>query len=260
MESKSVYAPYIEQCDVSVLAKGEEKPYHYHDCRENVLRNLFNNILYNPKEDVFDIEILGSIHKVAKKNGSTSLIDKIIAFYKVYNSPAKQGTVIDRTKGTSRFSLDKKQLVVAATEWADLLSGLYGVTYWWPTGRVRRPFTLGDTHEINAGIGNYLRVFAHIFGLICDWKWKSMLLDFATLEELFASVGVTIRFHSKHTSPLPESNLTKPATLDNTQYDNHDIDVHVELTKEEGSEPLKFKWIFIVGHLEVFFKGGDYDH
>lgn len=267
-DNELYYAPYVEQTDVKIHAPNQRYPFYYHDCRENVLRNLFNNITYITKEDRFDVGLLFPIREIAKLNGSTKLIDKIIEFYKKYYSPAKQGIIVDRSRvdapPNERVRVDEDQLDEAATEWADLLACLEGVTYWWPTGRIRRPFTLGDTHEINAGIGNYLRVFAHIFGLIqpreeATEEWKCKLLTFSALEELFASCGVNIKFIPDHKVPIPEEDLYQPATLKDTRFDNHDVWVTVKLVKKHGAE-LSFNWMFIVGHLEVYFEGGDYDH
>ncbi len=58
------YCPYVEQCDVTIV-HGEDT-FRYHDCRENVMRNLLNNILYIPSEDRFDLSILRTIQKFAK--------------------------------------------------------------------------------------------------------------------------------------------------------------------------------------------------
>jgi hypothetical protein len=239
------YAPYIEQCDVSILAPNEKKPYFYHDCRENVLRNLFNNILYDPADNRFNPSLLHSIREIASKNGNTVLIDRIIEFYSIYDSPIKQGLK------------DENILIEAAAKWCDLVAGLRGVTYWWPTGRVRRPFTMGDTHEINAGIGNYLRVFAHIFGMIGEGQFCPVL-DFESLESLFQKAGVKIKFVPNNNIPLPEADLNLPATLRDVKHDNHDVEVTVKLTK--GNEELKFLWYFVIGHMEVYFVGGPHDH
>ena len=58
------YCPYVEQCDVNI--EFGEHSFRYHDCRENVMRNLLNNILYVPSEDRFDLSALHSIQKFAK--------------------------------------------------------------------------------------------------------------------------------------------------------------------------------------------------
>ena len=58
------YCPYIEQCDVEIEYGSTYMIYH--DCRENVMRNLFNNILYVANQDRFDLANLYSIQKFAK--------------------------------------------------------------------------------------------------------------------------------------------------------------------------------------------------
>ena len=150
------------------------------------------------------------------------------------------------------------QLVKAGTEWASVLSQLKGVTYWWPTGRYRRNFTIGDTHEINAGIGNYLRVFAHMFGLIPfnpPEDYECPIFTFGHLEDVFKSCGVHVQFQPDRKVPIPERVVSKPAHIKDTKYDNHDVIVKVTL-----KEKLTFEWDFIIGHLEVYHTGGPYDH
>ena len=277
--SRFIYPPYVIQTDVRI-ERGEES-YFYHDCRENVLRNFFNNLLYTPYshnqyDGFFDTSLLAPLKHFAKEKGNSTLIDKIISFYTEHPTPAHQGIIVkpieyDVGKFYLEISDDEEVLDEAATKWCELLSSLRAVTYWWPKGRYPRPFELGDTHEINAGLGNYLRVFSYIFGLIDrgEGEKDEVILTLQSLEDHFREVQFNIQFIPNAQIPLPNENLSQPATLDHLQGDNHDLTIGVVIqSKPFGNRPLelygplKFSWVFTKNHLEVYFTSKNclFDH
>eukprot|EP00455_Lapot_gusevi_P015572 TRINITY_DN17893_c0_g2_i2.p1 TRINITY_DN17893_c0_g2~~TRINITY_DN17893_c0_g2_i2.p1 ORF type:complete len:330 (+),score=66.47 TRINITY_DN17893_c0_g2_i2:79-990(+) len=246
----SLYAPYIEQEDVEILPQD----YFYHDCRENVLHNFFNNLLFDPFTQTFDVSRLRAMQQEASSRQQSTLIDKVIAFYEERPSPLDHGHACDGV-------VDPQRRLQSATVWADICSSLAGVSYWWPTGRYRRPFTLGDTHEINAGIGNYLRVFCHLFGYWPTSPDQTVpIFNFDQLSEAFARVGFQVRFQPSARVPQPCLDPSQSAQLHDVAGDNHDQEVLVWIDRNDAD--LLFVWRFTIGHLEVYHTSdtGELDH
>ena len=202
---------YIPQQDVVV---GNFK---YHDCRENVIRNFLNALFVSDDGDTIQIELL---HNLKPSN----LTKKIIGFYSQF-PPIKNSDTND-----------------AAVKWADTLANLQGVTYWWPTGRYQRDFTLGDTHELNGDTSNFLRVLSHILGVEF-----LKIPTFETASKYFKQIGFDVELTPQSDIPIADTfDIDKPARLRSLRDDDGIlVDVKVRNLPH-------YLWVFTEGHLEVY--------
>lgn len=112
-----MYAKYIEQRNVEI------ENFKFHDCRENTLHNIFNNIVYH---------------------FGTSVLDTIPLVKKYYENTYDNHSI------------------KAATEWTKLLSGLEGVHYWYPGPKRKKNYELGRKYELNSGLKNILAVMSKL--------------------------------------------------------------------------------------------------
>ena len=105
------------------------------DCGETTLRNFFNILLYNPKEQIFDIKKFSTVIQARKGKFSQELID----YYLKYDTTGSQ---------TSQE---------ARNDWAAVTSNLASVNY--------LKSALGfdeNVCEMNSGITNIMNMILHL--------------------------------------------------------------------------------------------------